>query len=508
MRPFLLLAVLLGLGSIACNGAIGTGADSGRPRPDGGGLPRDGSPPVPGVDSGPPIPGVDSGPPAPGVDSGPPAPGIDGGPPGVDGGPPITPTECALPPAIDEGFTYERTLHVSMSGSASGDGSTGNPFDTIERALSAASPGTRILVAAGRYGALNVGSRSGAEGRPLAIVADGEVVIDAGGGVGVRASDASWLVLDGLTITNVGIHGMNIDDGASFATPSHHLVLRGITIAGAGSGGNNDCIKMSGVDDFWVLDSDVSGCNRGEIIDMVGCHRGVIHGNYFHDTVGSGVQTKGGSADTIIHGNLFENIPGRAVNAGGSTDPTLTRPVDVAYEAARIRVFSNLFVNNGATSGASVAYVGCDGCVVAHNTIIEPQTWVVRILQESTGARFVPCRNGVFANNVIVLNAADIRTVVGIGGGTAPETFTFENNLWYAMDQGTGWTPPISGVPAETGSIVQRDPMMVDRGGGNYRLLAGSPAARAASDLGMALPSDYDGRCYANPATLGAFEIP
>jgi len=434
--------------------------------------------------------------------------GTDGGRSRTDGGMIITPTACALPPAIDQGLSYERTLHVSTSGTPSGDGSMGSPFDTIDRALGVASPGTRILVAAGRYGAVNIGSRSGADGRPIAIVADGEVTIDAGGGVGVRASDASWIVVEGLTITNIGIHGMNIDDGGSFDTPAHHLVLRGITIAGAGSGGNNDCIKMSGVDDFWVLDSDVSGCNRGEIIDMVGCHRGVIHGNYFHDTVQNGVQTKGGSADTIIHGNVFENIPARAVNAGGSTDPTLTRPADVPYEAARIRVLSNIFVRNGVDGGAAVAYVGCDGCVVAHNTIVEPRTWVLRILQESTGSRFVPCRNGVFANNVIVMNAAEVRTIVNVGGGTAPDTFSFQNNLWYAMDQGGGWTPPFSGVPAETGAIVQRDPMMVNRAGGDYRLTAGSPAEGAARDLGMVLPADFDGRCYADPATVGAFEIP
>jgi hypothetical protein len=384
----------------------------------------------------------------------------------------------------------------------------GSPFDTIDRALSAASPGTRILVAAGTYDAIDIGGRSGAEGMPLAIVADGDVVIDAGGDVGVRASDASYVVLEGLTITNIGIHGMNIDDGGSFDTPSHHVVLRGITIAGAGSGGNNDCIKMSGVDDFWVLDSDIAGCNRGEIIDMVGCHRGVIHGNHFHDTVQNGVQTKGGSADTIIHGNVFENIPARAVNAGGSTDPTLTRPADVPYEAARIRVVSNVFVRNGVEGGAAVAYVGCDGCVVEHNTIIEPRTWVLRILQESTDARFVPCRNGVFANNVIVLNAADIRTAVNVGGNTAPDTFTFQNNLWYALDEGSGWTPPYSGVPAETGGIYQEDPMMIDRAGRNYRLQAKSPAGGAAADLGVPLPADFDGRCYGDPATLGAFEIP
>jgi hypothetical protein len=425
-----------------------------------------------------------------------------------DGGTVVTPSACALPAPFDEGLTYARTLHVATTGSASGDGSAARPFDTIARALAAATPGTRILVAAGRYGRLDVGSRSGAPGRPIAIVADGEVTIDGSGGTGISVSDASWLVLEGLTIAGSSVHGMNIDDGGSFDTPAHHIVLRNLRIPSAGSGGNNDCIKMSGVDDFWVLGSDVARCDRGEAIDMVGCHRGVIHGNVFHDVVGSGVQAKGGSADVLIHGNVFADIPSRAVNAGGSTGLEFFRPVDAPYEAARIRVLSNVFARTGAMSGAAIAYVGCDGCVAAHNTIVAPRTWVARILQESTQPRFVPCRDGVFANNVVVLDAADIRTVVNVGAGTAPETFTFRNNLFFAVDQGAGWRPPYAGVPAETGGIYQRDPLMVDRAGGDYRLRAGSPAQGAAAALGMPLPPDLDGRCYADAATLGAFEIP
>lgn len=416
---------------------------------------------------------------------------------------------CPLPAPIDSGVSWERTLHVSTAGTASGDGSPGAPFATIAQAAAVATPGTRILVQPGTYGRLSLDGLKGVAGRPIAIVADGEVTLDAGGaGTPVRMSDPAYVLIEGFTLAGASVHGMNIDDGGSYSTPAHHLVLRNLTIAGAGSGGNNDCIKLSGVDDFWVLDSDVSGCDRGEIIDMVGCHRGVISGNYFHDTVGSGVQTKGGSADMIIHGNVFERIPGRAVNAGGSTGEPYFRPIDASYEAAGIRIAGNVFVQNGATSGAAVAYVGCDGCVFAQNTVIEPLTWVARILQESTDERFVPSRDGLFVNNVVVLRSEDLRTFVNVGGGTAPETFTFANNLWFALDQGPGWSGPsyCCGI-TETDSIIQQDPMIVDRAGGDYRLAQNSPALGAGRVVpGDAFP-DFDGRCYAEPPTLGAFEI-
>ncbi|NOY90085.1 MAG: hypothetical protein GXP55_02665, partial [Deltaproteobacteria bacterium] len=422
-----------------------------------------------------------------------------------------TPSACSLPAPMDQGVTYERTLHVATSGTAGGDGSAAAPFDSIRSAAAVATPGTRILVAAGSYGSFYLENLQGEPGRPIAIVADGDVTLDAAGsGTVVRMSDPAYLVFEGFTLANAGEHGMNIDDGGSYDSPAHHLVLRNITVPGAGSGGNNDCLKMSGVDDFWVLGADISACNRGEAIDMVGCHRGVIAGNHFHDVVGNGVQAKGGSADTLIHGNLFSDIPGRAVNAGGSTGLPYFRPMDAPYEAANIRVIANVFERVGADSGAPVAYVGCDACSFANNTIIEPLTWVARILQESTDARFVPSREGLFVNNLVVLDTSVIRTFVNVGGNTAPETFVFANNLWFATDRGAGWGGPTysDGLPPEMDSVLQMDPLLVDRAGGDYHPMAGSPAAGVGRALPFPQPPDFDGRCYADPPSAGAFELP
>lgn len=421
-----------------------------------------------------------------------------------DAGP--TPEACRLPSPIDEGVTYERTLHVAPGGS--GDGSMGNPFGTIDDAARAATPGTRILVAAGSYGAVSLPSLQGEPTRLIAIIGEGDVRVDGGGGTGLAMSDGAYVVIQGLTLT-AGVHGMNLDDGGSIDTPAHHIVLRDITITSAGSGGNNDCIKLSGVDDFWVLDSEVAGCDRGELIDMVGCHRGTIARNHFHDPIGNGVQAKGGSSDTLITQNLFERIPGRAVNAGGSTGLEYFRPIDAPYEAARIRVIANVIADSGQDSGAAVAFVGCDACVFAHNTVIAPRTWVLRILQESADARFVPSRDGLVMGNVFVLDTSLLRTFFNVGGNTAPETFRFERNLWFALDQGPGWGGPMygSGLTPEVDPLVQMDPQFADRAGGDYHLGASSPARGAGRPIGAPLPPDYDGRCYEDPPSLGAFEF-
>lgn len=415
-----------------------------------------------------------------------------------------------LPEPFDAGVSYERTLHVSLTGSPGGDGSEAAPLDSIQTAVRRATPGTRILVHSGAYrGATTLTGLRGEPSRPIAVSATGDVVLDAAGASTVLSgSDLRYVVIEGFTLKGSTAHGINIDDGGSYATPSEHLVLRNLTVAGAGSGGNHDCIKLSGVDHFFVLDSEAWGCNRGEIIDMVGCHRGLISGNYFHEPVASGVQAKGGSADILIQGNVFADIPGRAVNAGGSTGLEFFRPLDAPHEATRIRVLSNVFVRNGARSGASIAYVGCDACVFAQNTIVEPKSWVARILQENRTARLVPSRNGLFVNNIIAFKQADLRAFVNISPATAPESFVFGSNLWYALDGGPDWTGPTfpGGIPKETGSIIQRDPGFAGRDRGDYHIPLTSPARGAGRAPNFETAPDYDGRCWGVPPAMGAFE--
>lgn len=452
--------------------------------------------------------GTDSGRDAPMTDTnGEDAPEQDGGEDAaVDSSSPdaMPPEACALPAPIDEDVTYDNTLYVAVGGS--GDGSEGDPFGDIEQAVAAAGPSTRIVVREGTYDAVGSISPQGEEGRPIKIEGEGDVIIDAGGSgnTGWSMSDPRYVVIEGFTIMNSGVHGMNIDDGGTYETPGEFLVLRDITIPSAGSGGNNDCIKMSGIDDFWVLNSDVAGCDRGEIIDMVGCHRGVIANNAFASPVGNGVQAKGGSSDTIVANNVFTDIPGRAVNAGGSTGLEFFRPIDAPFEAARIRVVSNLFIRGGTESGTPIAFVGCDACEFLNNTVIEPSGWMARILQETVDARFVPSRDGVFANNIVVVNIADLRSWFNVGTNTAPDTFRFTNNLWFALDD-DGFTGPLysGGIPNGMNDIVL-DPMMVDRAGGDYRLMDESPAIGAGTDVGV-LPPDLDAMCYDDPPTLGAY---
>jgi hypothetical protein len=221
-------------------------------------------------------------------------------------------TDTVFPRPFDIGAKYSRDVHVDGKASPGGDGSATAPFRTIAEALSIAQPGTRVLVAGGRYGPVgSVRNLQGTADAPIALVGAGGVVIDTDGeGSGLHLADPQYLVIENIAIRNAFPHGISIDDGGSYSSPAHHVVLRGLSFSRIGNGGNNDCLKMSGVDDFYVEDSRFAGCNQGEGIDMVGCHRGTITGNTFADMPGTAVQTKGGSADVLIHGNRFVRIGG------------------------------------------------------------------------------------------------------------------------------------------------------------------------------------------------------
>ncbi len=408
----------------------------------------------------------------------------------------------SFPAAFDTGLSYSRDLYVNAAAAPGGNGSPGAPFNTIGAAVAQATPGTRIRIAAGTYGAIGAFSNlQGTAQAPIALVGEGAVVVDTGQtALALQLSDPRYVVLQGITIQNTAPHGINIDDGGDYSTPAGYVVLRNVTFRNIGTGGNNDCLKLSGVDHFYIEGSSFSGCNQGEAIDMVGCHDGVISGNVFFDLPVNGVQTKGGSADVLIHGNRFTNVAQRSINAGGSTGAAYYRPANTTHEAARIQMIANIIERSGSTP---VAFVGCDTCVFANNTIVEPGTYLARLLEENTS--LTAGANGYYINNIIVLNTNGRGAVVNAGANSQPTTYTFGNNLWYSLDN-AGYTGPTlgSGIPAETGSIIQQNPLLDP----NRRPQSGSPVFGAGRAVPRGLAGDFNRNPYASPPALGAYAEP
>lgn len=425
--------------------------------------------------------------------------------------------ECGAITTFADGLSPTKELHVAPGGSdAQGDGSQGNPFATIEHAAGLATPGTAVRVHAGTYaGGGYITDLSGQDGAPIWIGgAPGEArpVIE-GGGEALHLTRVRYLVVHDLEVRNTDQNGINCDDGADYANPdaSRFIVFKGLFVHDIGSGGNQDCIKLSGLNDFFVLDSEIAACGgagAGSAVDHVGCHKGLIARNHIHDLGSTGVQCKGGSEDIEIRWNRFVNAGQRPVNMGGSTGFEFFRPPlsmsEPNAEARDIRVVANVFQGGE----CAAAFVGCDGCLLANNTVVDPQSWFFRILQETVtggGYEFVPSRGGKVMNNLFYFDRAALSAQdVNVGGNTAPETFTVSNNLWYAHDD-PGASAPKNLPVAEAGAVVGEDPKF-SGGMGDYHIDAASPAA----GKGMAppgAPGDVDGTCYAAPPSIGAYEV-
>ena len=427
---------------------------------------------------------------------------------------PVLPTrniDCVgLPEPFDRNAFYIRELHVSPQGSDdTGDGSKEAPFATLRRASREAAPGTRIHLAKGRYApAGSLAGLTGEPGLPIAIVGHKDAVIDgslAEGIIpGIHLSRPSHVVLKDLNIINAYPHGVSIDDGGDLDSPAGPVILQGLRIADIGQGGNNDCLKLSGVKDFQVLDSEFSGCNTGEAIDMVGCHEGLISGNTFRDMPGSGVQTKGGSSHVIIHANRFINIAMRSVNMGGHTGTPYFRPPDAGAEALHIQVLNNIFFRSGDTA---IAFVGCIDCLAAHNTIIDPQGHAVRLLEENP--ELAIGRGSRFINNLVSFRSSELKGYIDAGRRVRADTFALGWNLWHARNR-ENFPGPVHGhsIPPEQYSISVVDPLFIDPASGDYRLQPDSPAIGRGLDLPEITLPDYHGRAMASPPAIGAMALP
>ncbi|MEB2314264.1 MAG: hypothetical protein OZ921_11870 [Sorangiineae bacterium] len=421
---------------------------------------------------------------------------------------------CGELTTFETGKAPTSELHVATNGSPLGDGTSARPFANIEQAVAHATPGTAIRVHSGTYsGGTFVSGLAGTADAPIWVGgAPGEPrpVVD-GSSQALQFSRARYLVVHDLELRNASDNGMNADDGADYANEdaSRYLVFRNLDIHDIGTGGNNDCLKLSGLYDYWVLDSRFARCGRGggSGIDQVGCHRGVIARNRFEQPGSDAVQAKGGSADISIRSNLVVGGGDRGFNLGGSTGFAFFRPPLSAsgtnFEAANLRVIANVIIGGE----AAVAFVGCVDCVAAHNTIIDPEHWVVRILQETTtsdGWVFAAARGGSFVNNIVYYSRGDVSTSVNVGSNTDADSFTFGHNLWYAHDA-PAESAPTSLPVAETGSIVGADPGFANVAAENFHIGAASPAA-GKGEAGVDSTGDFDGSCWGSPPSIGAFE--
>lgn len=377
-------------------------------------------------------------------------------------------------------------------------------FATLTQAAASLQPGDSVMFLNGVHGGQTqfVNDLNGTANLPITIYAEARFeVIFQGGTEALHFINCSHLILDGFVIQGQSGNGINIDDGGDYSTPTHHIEMRYCWFRDMPISGNTDFLKLSGLDSFHIHHCRfIDGGDGGSGIDMVGCHDGVIEDNWIERAGTSGIQAKGGTQFITIRRNFLKDLPQRALNLGGSTGlqffrPPLPNPIQDAFEAADLDVYSNIFVG----SRSPIAYVGCVRVHVYNNTIYHPDNWVIRILQETRVPGFLTCADNSFRSNIIIQDR-DL-TEINIGPETAASTFRFTHNLWFNEDN-NNWSPIL---PVTDSFQIIGDPLLADPASNDFHL---GKTSRAIG-TGWSLPDstlDYDGELFLDPPSRGALE--
>lgn len=326
---------------------------------------------------------------------------------------------------------FTSLLFILTTGAFAGETVIHNA-DELRAALQNLQPGTTLKIAPGEYpGGHHV---SGVEKLTIEALNPREAPLFKGGTNGWQFSRCKDLTLRNLRISGQTGNGLNLDDGSQTDQPVTGITLENIEVSDIGPSGNHDGIKCSGLDQLTIRHCTITGWG-GQGIDFVGCHDSLITGCRFIGkegfTASAGVQLKGGTSDVIVEKCHFTHASDRPINMGGSTGLPYFRPQGAKHEAARLIVRDNLIED----SQCAAAFVGVDGAEFTGNTILFPTKWIFRILQETKEPGFVPCRKVVVKDNKIIFRRSQVQVDINIGDGTAPETFRFEGNQWFAEDR-------------------------------------------------------------------------
>lgn len=302
----------------------------------------------------------------------------------------------------------------------------------LRAALSNLKPSTVLKIASGDYpGGHHV---NGVEKLTIEALDPKKPPHFKGGGSAWHFSRCGGLTLRHIRVSGQTGNGLNLDDGGDLAHPATGITIEHVEISDIGPKGNHDGIKCSGLDKLMIRDCTITGWG-GQGIDLVGCHLSVITGCRFIGkegfTASAGIQIKGGSSDVLVEKCRFRNAGERPINVGGSTGLAFFRPQGAMQEASSIVVNDNIIEG----SLCAAAFVGVEGAEFANNTVLFPGKWVFRILQETKGPEFRPCSHVLIKDNKIVFRRSQVEIDINIGDGTAPETFRFENNHWFAEDR-------------------------------------------------------------------------
>jgi len=415
---------------------------------------------------------------------------------------------------------------------AIGDGSIGNPYQTLQQAVDAADPGDVITLRQGTYAGgvtihepnITVTSYDGEWAKLVAPIDDPDI----------HQVLRFHYTADGGRIANIELEGgfyyaVKLETNWDWGVPdadrngAENIVIENSKIHGSG----RDAIKVTpGSDDLHVLNNEIYDTGlrysgNAEGIDNVNGDRMIVRGNYIHDIATNGIYPKGGSIGSVIEGNLITNTGNGGIQIGYYTDlewfDTYQNPE--LYEAIDTVVRNNIIVN---TYGAGIGFWASQNSQVHNNTLVnvgEGQNAGVffSFIDHYTSSNDFTTQsnqNPTFVNNIVVQSETSQTQIVHLRNGSVQDGVNFDNNIWF--DRGGDinfgnrlvdpfqWRADFSEWQADMGGAnsLEADPLL----DASLHLTANSPAIDIAQQI-LALTTDYDGNIRSGLPDIGADEF-
>jgi len=389
-----------------------------------------------------------------------------------------------------------KTLIVSTTGDDSAAGTRSAPLKTIAAALAKLGPGDKGIVLAGTYKETITLPRSGEEGKPITLVAEGKVVLEPPEGHGVVGRGIGFWVVEGFEADRA-VQGIKFKD-------SHDITIRKCIARGCGFGFGLEGKSADRMlfEDIEFCDSKAGGVdvNNGVTMDHVIFRRCSAH----HNACDGGTDGFGISHHCISNAVRFENCNAYENGSDGfdlSGTGTGITVINCSAHGNGTKMWGANFKiwHPGSKVINCVAWATCapnhDGNFEAHGDDIT----------------FINCTSGENDDSGFALSGKNTRIINCIIAGSKKKaakfykddkhpnpTCTAENCLIFNCGENGPFTI------GENGNIAG-DPQFADASKGDFKIKAGSAAAGKGKPVADAA-QDAAGHAREKNPSIGAFE--